>query len=312
MPYFTKSNDIKSRISEYAQAEILWIDTEVADYKTDSPRLSLIQVLEHSTPLSGDNQALLTMAEQVSVFDVLEQPSLVAEFIEQIMLNPAIEKVFHNASYDLKLLGKSKAKNVTCTWELAKKIPYYLLPVPNHKLKTLADQLCPLPPLDKTEQGSDWGRRPLSANQLYYAKMDAVYVAQVHHQLLQIREPDPATEDIEALTMRYRQIEHRWKQLDTEMSQLKERLKTAMDAQKVKEIKGFKLTSQARTTKKVPFSPLAKMTQEMGIELDLSVTLTKQLQKELGDAIAQLPVEEEKTTVLQLKVAEQEDEELPF
>lgn len=312
MPYFTKSNEIKLKISECASAEILWIDTEVADYKTNSPRLSLIQVLEHSTPLSGDNQALLTMAEQVAVFDVLEQPSLVAEFIEEIMLNPAIEKVFHNASYDLNLLGKSKAKNVTCTFEMAKKIPYYLLPVPNHQLKTLAEQLCDLPSLDKTEQGSDWGRRPLSTNQLYYAKMDAVYVAQVHHQLLQIREPDPATEDIEALTMRYRQIEHRWKQLDTEMSQLKERLKTAMDAQKVKEIKGFKLTSQQRTTKKVPFSPLAKMTQEMGIELDLSVTLTKQLQKELGDAIAQLPVEEETTNILQLKVTAQDEEELPF
>lgn len=312
MPYFTKSNEIKLRISEYAQAEILWIDTEVADYKTDSPRLSLIQVLEHSTPLSGDNQALLTMAEQVSVLDVLEQPSVIAEFIEQIMLNPDIEKVFHKASYDLNLLGKSKAKNVTCTFEMAKKIPYYLLPVPNYQLKTLAEQLCHLPPLDKTEQGSDWGRRPLSANQLHYAKMDAVYVAQVHHRLLQITEPDPATEDIEALTLRYRQIEHRWKQLDTEMSQLKERLKTAMDAQKVKEIKGFKLTSQKRTTKKVPFSPLAKMTQEMGIELDLSVTLTKQLQKELGDAIAQLPVEEETTNILQLKVTEQDEEELPF
>ncbi|HEY9613082.1 MAG TPA: ribonuclease D, partial [Allocoleopsis sp.] len=164
----------------------------------------------------------------------------------------------------------------------------------------------------KTEQGSDWGQRPLTASQLYYAKMDAVYVAQVHHRLLQINEPDPATEDIEALTLRYRQIEHRWRQLDTEMNQVKERLKAAMDAQKVKDFKGFRLTSQMRTTKKVPFSPLAKMTQEMGIDLDLSVTLTKQLQKELGDAIAQLPVEEEKTTVLQLKVAEQEDEELPF
>jgi len=39
------------------------------------------------------------------------------------MLNPAIEKVFHQASYDLKFLGKTKAKNVTCTLEMA--IPYY-------------------------------------------------------------------------------------------------------------------------------------------------------------------------------------------
>lgn len=312
MPYFTSASDIKARIAEYTKAKVLWLDTEVADYKTDSPRLSLIQVLDNSSEVRGDAKALQQFAESVSIFDVLDQPSLVAEFIEKIMLNPAIEKVFHNASYDLNFLGKKKAKNVTCTWELAKKIPYYLVPLPNFQLKTLAETLCHLPVVDKTEQGSDWGRRPLTPNQLFYAKMDAVYVAQVHHRLLQLNEPDPATDDIEALTIRYRQIEHQWKKLDTEMNQVKERLKAAMDAQKVKEIKGFKLTSQTRTTKKVAFTPLAKMAQELGIDLDLSVTLTKALQKELGEAIAQLPVEEEKTTLLQLKVTEQDDEELPF
>lgn len=312
MPYFTSASDIKARIAEYTKAKVLWLDTEVADYKTDSPRLSLIQVLDNSSEVRGDAKALQQFAESVSIFDVLDQPSLVAEFIEKIMLNPAIEKVFHNASYDLNFLGKKKAKNVTCTWELAKKIPYYLVPLPNFQLKTLAETLCHLPEVDKTEQGSDWGRRPLTPNQLFYAKMDAVYVAQVHHRLLQLNEPDPATDDIEALTIRYRQIEHQWKKLDTEMNQVKERLKAAMDAQKVKEIKGFKLTSQTRTTKKVAFTPLAKMAQELGIDLDLSVTLTKALQKELGEAIAQLPVEEEKTTLLQLKVTEQDDEELPF
>jgi ribonuclease D len=312
MPYFTNTKDIKRQVADYSQAKILWIDTEVAAYKTDSPRLSLIQVLDYSSDVKGDSDALQDLADRVAILDVLDQPSLVAEFTEKIMLNPEIEKVFHNASYDLNFLGKKKAKNVTCTLELARKIPYYLVPLPNFQLATLGETLCHLPPLDKTEQGSDWGLRPLTTNQLYYAKMDAVYVAQVHHRLLQINEPDPATEDIEALTLRYRQIEHRWRQLDTEMNQVKERLKAAMDAQKVKEFKGFKLTSQTRTTKKVAFSPLAKMTQDLGIDLDLSVTLTKQLQKELGDAIAQLPVEEEKTTILQLKVAEQEEEDLPF
>lgn len=313
MPYFTNINDIKAQIAEYATAKVLWIDTEVADYKTDSPRLSLIQVLDNSYDVMGDSKALQQFGDRVSIFDVLDQSSLIAEFIEKIMVNPKIEKVFHKASYDVNFLGKRKAKNVTCTLELAKKIPYYLVPLPNFQLKTLVENLCRLPIVDKTEQGSDWGRRPLSANQLYYAKMDAVYVAQVHHRLLQLKEPNPETEDIEALTLRYRQIEHRWRQLDTEMNQIKDRLKAAMNAQKVQEIKGFKLTSQTRTTKKVAFAPLAKMTQEMGIDLDLAVTLTKDLQKELGEAIEQLPVQEEKTTILQLKVTEpEEDEELPF
>jgi ribonuclease D len=312
MSYLTNANEIKSKIDEFTQTQILWLDTEVADYKTDSPRLSLIQVLDHSTDVQGKSELLHNFAEKVTILDVLEHPLIVDEFVEKIMLNPAIEKVFHNASYDLKFLGKNRAKNVRCTKEIAQKIPYYLVPFPNFQLKTIAEQLCHLPPLDKTEQGSDWGQRPLSANQLQYAKMDVVYVAQVYHRLLQLKEPDPATEDIEALILRYRQIEHRWKQLDTEINQIKERLKLSMQAQNVQEIKGIKLASQKRTTKKVAFSELAKLTQMEGIDLDLSVTLTKALQKELGEALNQLPVEEEVNTIWQLKVKEQDDEELPF
>lgn len=111
--------------------------------------------------------------------------------------------------------------------------------IPNFQFKTLAEYLCDFPSIDKSEQGGDWGCRPLTPNQIHYAKMDSVYVAQVHQRLLQLAHPNPAAEDIEALTLRYRQIEHRWKQLDTEMQQIKERLKVAMPAQNCSEINGF-------------------------------------------------------------------------
>jgi ribonuclease D len=239
----------------------------------------------------------------------------VKEFIDKIMENPAIEKVFHNASYDLKLLGKAKAKNITCTLELAKKIPYYLLQLPNLQLKTLAEQLCYFPPVDKTEQKSDWGVRPLTASQLQYAKMDSVYVAQVHQQLLKLSrrsEPNPATEDLTALTQRYRQIEHQWKLLDTEMVHLQERLKRAMQIQNISETDSFKLSSSQRSSKKVPFSQLARVAQEKGIELDFSVPLTQKLQKELGQLVNELVVEEEVTSSLRLSLKEQQEDELPF
>ncbi len=303
MPYLTQPKDIRSAIAHYTQSPILWLDTEVADYKTENPKLSLIQVLDNLTDLKGDT---------VSVLDILQYPDIANEFIDKIMLNPAIEKVFHNAKYDINFLGKRKAKNVTCTLEMAQKIPYYLLPLPNFQLKTLAEQLCHFPTVDKTEQGGDWSKRPLTSNQLHYATMDAVYVAQIHQYLLQFPAPDPASEDIEALTLRYRQVEHRWKQLDTEINQIKERLKAAMQAQNVPKINGFRLSSQARSTKKVAFNQLAKLTQELGIELELSVQLTKALQEKIGEAIEKLPVEEEVSTNWRLAIADQEDEELPF
>jgi ribonuclease D len=77
MPYFTQAEEIQDLIEDYAQMPQLWVDTEVADYQTRKPRLSLIQVLHTPNDLSGD---------RVSILDVLDQPELVAEFIDKIMI----------------------------------------------------------------------------------------------------------------------------------------------------------------------------------------------------------------------------------
>ncbi|NEO99626.1 MAG: ribonuclease D [Symploca sp. SIO2E9] len=309
MQYLTGFKDIQTVITKYTQAKILWVDTEIADYQTSNPRLSLIQVLDEPAQIGVD------AAETVSILDVLDRPELIDEFIEKIIYNPAIEKVFHNANYDLRFLGNRQAKNVSCTLEMAKSIPYYLLPVSNFKLETLAEQLCHLSAVDKTQQSSDWGIRPLNAKQLHYAKMDPVYLARVHHQLLkltQLANPNPATEDLSALMIRYRQLEHQWKQIDTEINHIKNRIKAAMAVQEVSETTGFKLSSSKRTTKKAAFEQLARLTQTLGIELDLPVTLTKAVQKQLGEAIEELPLEEEVTTSWRLSIQELEDEDLPF
>jgi ribonuclease D len=299
MMYFTDAEDIQELIASYAQMPRLWVDTEVADYQTRKPRLSLIQVLHHPEDLTGD---------RVAIFDVLDRPELIAEFVDSIMANSAIEKVFHNANYDLKFLGKPTAQNVTCTWEIAKKIPYYLLPLPNLQLKTLAEKLCSFSSVSKAEQTSDWGQRPLTNRQLHYAKMDPVYLAQVHQQLLQINESnqlDPAKEDLNLLTQRYREIAYQWQMLNAEMEHLQERIKKAMQAQDISENDTFELSSYQKTSKKVPFCELAKLVRSQEIELDFSVTLTQKLQKELADIIEQLPIQEETTTNWQLKVKDE-------
>jgi ribonuclease D len=306
MQYLTQPDEIHEAMTKFASARILWLDTEIADYKSGKPKLSLIQVLDDVTDTQGD---------RVLFLDLLDRSELIYEFIDKIMLDPTIEKVFHNASYDRQFLGKSKAKNVTCTWEIAKKIPYYILPVANYQLKTLAEQLCHFSNIDKTQQTSDWGQRPLTAKQLEYAKMDVVYVAQIHQQLLQLSqrlEIDPDDENLAALTLRYRQIEHRWKVLDTEFKHLKDRLKQAMASQNVPELNGFKLSIQERKHKKIAFDKLAKFTQEYGVNLDFPIRLTQELQKEMADIIAKIPVEEEIEKVFLLKVSEVKDDELPF
>ncbi|MCY7381928.1 MAG: ribonuclease D [Microcoleus sp. CAN_BIN18] len=276
MPYLTAANDIKALIAKFSQAKILWVDTEIADYKSN-PRLSLIQVLADSTDATGDATFLL---------DVLDKPELAKDFISQIMVNPNIEKVLHNSSYDIRFLGNDDAQNVTCTLKMSRQIPAYILPLPNRQLKTLIETLCGIAYVDKTEQSGDWAKRPLTEKQLEYAKMDAIYLAQVHQRLLEIIAqcyPEPVTENLIALGEKYQEIESQWKPLDSEIAEVKERFKAAMMAQKLKDSSYFQLASSI--TMKVDFMTLARLTQTQGIELNFPVTLTKEIQKQLGEII---------------------------
>ncbi|GBE90830.1 ribonuclease D [Nostoc cycadae] len=300
MPYLTTANKIYQIIAEYTKAKTIWIDTEVADYNSRKPRLSLIQVLDDPEDMSG---------ERVFLLDVLDQPDLVANFIEQIMVNPDIEKVFHNASYDVKFLGNKKAENITCTLELAKKIPYYLLPVPNYQLKTLATVLCNFHYIDKQAQTSDWRQRPLTEEQIDYAYLDCIYLAQVHKRLLELQSagnPHPEAEDLIALNVRYTQIEEQWKLLNSEFEHLQERIKKAMQAQNVSETSFFKLTAYERKTVKAQFLELARLVQNQGLNFDFPITLTQKLQKDLGENLEQLSVEIDTSNSLRLTPKNQE------
>jgi len=183
--YLTTPNEIRQIISQLATYPTLWLDTEVADWQTSNPRLSLIQILADPTDRTGD---------RAYIFDVLDNPDIVKDFVAQIMVNPNIEKVFHNASFDLKFLGgKHQAQNIICTFKLVRKLTKKSrktpLQVSNKQLKTLAVELCHFTNVDKTEQSSDWGQRPLTPKQLNYAKMDTVYLAHVHRYLLQLTQP---------------------------------------------------------------------------------------------------------------------------
>lgn len=200
MPYLTEATDIQALISKFSSVKTLWLDTEVAEWYTSKPRLSLIQMLADPTDLTGDCAYIL---------DVLDNPNLVAYFVSQIMANLNIEKVFHNASFDLRFLGNQQARNITCTLKMVKKLTKkncsHPLQVSNHQLKTLGVELCQFSNVDKEEQGSNWGRRPLTQKQLQYAKMDTVYLAHLHRRLLEMTNHSSRT--LEEMTLKTRSHE---------------------------------------------------------------------------------------------------------
>ncbi|MGB3404120.1 MAG: ribonuclease D [Microcoleaceae cyanobacterium] len=293
MSYITQPQQIQAAIERCSMASTLWVDTEVADYKTRNPRLSLIQVLAN---VQDDNPEL------VYILDVLEYPDLINFWIEQVMSNPHIEKVFHNAKYDQKFLGKSQVKNITCTLEMAKKIPFYQLPVSNYQLKTLALTLGDFTEIDKQLSQSDWGQRPLTQQQLNYAKMDVIYLKAVHEKLVDLSQncfPDPTTDNLSNLIKRYQEIQQQWQLLDSEIEHLKQRIKQGMQAQEIQDNDNFKLSTSERKTYTVGLKDLAEFVLQYQPDSEIAITLTQSIQKQLGNN-EKLPLQVQKTQITRL------------
>ncbi|MEA5418625.1 ribonuclease D [Spirulina sp. CCNP1310] len=307
MQYLTHAGKIREAIAHLARFPILWLDTETAAYRSKNRRIALIQA---QTDPGGD-------AAQVFLLDVLDQPDLIETFITTIIANPQIEKVFHNASYDLRFLDKTRAENITCTLKIAKAIPPSLLPVDNHKLNTLAAHLCNLS-LDKTEQGGDWGQRPLTTAQKEYAALDVIVLPQIHQALLkrQAQAPslsrDPAQEDLDALTLAYRQISLKYEAVKAEYESIKDRLKQAMAAQQSTHCNGVRYQKTTTTEYKISFADLLAITQTHQLPPpNLPIKLTQEWQKSLKPVWDLLPIEESLRESISLKIAKDE-EDVPF
>eukprot|EP00917_Polyrhabdina_sp_WS-2016_P027966 GHVP01059688.1.p1 GENE.GHVP01059688.1~~GHVP01059688.1.p1 ORF type:complete len:692 (+),score=138.87 GHVP01059688.1:2625-4700(+) len=94
--------------------------------------------------------------------------------LNKIFANPRILKIFHGSNRDMLWLSRDFSLyvvNLFDTGVAAKK-----LQVPGgYSLKNLLHQYCSIQ-ADKAEQMSDWRKRPLSADQLRYAREDTHYL----------------------------------------------------------------------------------------------------------------------------------------
>ncbi|KAL0488495.1 DNA polymerase I [Acrasis kona] len=263
---------------------VLFLDTEIADFKTAYKRVSLIQVL----PRDFDD---------VTILDVLDKPKCISHFIENVMLKSEITKIFHNAPFDLQFLGGEDCPSVTCTLKLCREVPYHIFPFKAFSLDAVAEQLISadtetpdefkqtLLYTDKEEmQSSDWGVRPLSNEQLQYCAKDVVVLNYIHDRLCFILQPlsDLDSGSIESLEGRMNHISSQWKSLDSEMNHLQECLRSVMIKNEVLETPYHKLSTYDRTTTQVPLKVLASVISEKNADVDFQIVLTAKLLKELN------------------------------
>ncbi len=142
------------------------LDTEFISGKRPETILSIVQV-GFST-------------EEAYLIDVLAFDDLTS--LKPILENQAIVKILHDASQDLGLIADATGATPKNIFDV--KLAARLLGMgTNYSLSELVQNLCGVH-LSKSQQRSNWLRRPLKPTQIKYAEKDVLYLHQIREILL--------------------------------------------------------------------------------------------------------------------------------
>lgn len=152
---------------------VRWVDTpaglvEACERLAETPILGL----DVETTLHSHALCLVQVATpgEVILFDALNLEDLSP--LESLFGDPAVVKVIHNATFERSVLARVGLRlfGVTDTLDLSKATRKGV--EGGHSLKAVCARELGLE-LDKSQQTSDWTRRPLTARQVAYAALDA-------------------------------------------------------------------------------------------------------------------------------------------
>lgn len=167
MPLITDSTALDLLCTKLSSLPFIAIDTEFLRDKYYYPKLCLIQIG------TEDNQYLI---------DPLA-PNIDLSPLITLFTNPNVIKVFHSAKQDIETfyhLTGNIISPLADTQIIAMAIGYFS----QTSYATLVSDFLGTS-LDKTEQFSQWDRRPLSDNQLRYASADVLYLYKLYPLLQQ-------------------------------------------------------------------------------------------------------------------------------
>jgi len=140
-------------------APLLAVDTEAASFHRFIDRVYLLQI---------------SSREETAVVDPLAVESLGP--LAEVLADPAVEIVFHDADYDLRLLDREFGFRATRVFDT--RIAAQLLNEPGVGLAALLEKYLGVR-LDKRFQRADWSARPLSAEMLRYAASDTRHLPEL-------------------------------------------------------------------------------------------------------------------------------------
>jgi ribonuclease D len=161
--YIDTPNQVELFLDDITGVREIALDTEGASFHRFIDRIYLLQI---------------TTRERSAVIDPI--PIGAPARLGQMLEDPSVEIVFHDADYDLRLLHQDygwQARNIFDT-----RIAAQLLGIKSFGLAALLDQFFGVQ-LDKKHQRADWSLRPLTPGMLDYAAQDTRYLLDLRDEL---------------------------------------------------------------------------------------------------------------------------------
>mgnify|MGYP001546212427 FL=1 len=150
-------------LADISDVREIAVDTEGASFHRFIDRIYLLQISTRETS---------------AIIDPL--PIGMPKQLGDILQDPDVEVVFHDADYDLRLLNQDYGWNVNHIFDT--RIASQLLGIKAFGLAALLEQFFEVK-LDKKHQRADWSLRPLTQGMLDYAAQDTKYLLDLRDEL---------------------------------------------------------------------------------------------------------------------------------
>ena len=161
--YLDTIADVEKFTSEITETREIALDTEGASFHRFVDRVYLLQ---------------LSTRDRHAVVDPL--PMGVPPGLGALLEDPAVEVVFHDADYDLRLLQQDYGWHIRHIFDT--RVAAQLLGYTAFGLAALLERFFDVK-LDKKHQRADWSMRPLTKDMLDYAAQDTRYLLQLKDQM---------------------------------------------------------------------------------------------------------------------------------
>ena len=157
--FIDKQQDLDLAVSVMGRSQYVSVDTESSSFYTYESELCLIQI-----SASGKNYLIDPLA------------NLTVDGLAEIFANPSIVKVMHTAASDISELRRLRKFKFENLFDIM--VGCRMLGFVSCSLVSLVKHYTGRD-LEKTEQKSNWKKRPLTASQMEYAHRDTIYLEEI-------------------------------------------------------------------------------------------------------------------------------------